>query len=285
MRIIFQALLISSALAQAAPQEAEEKLAIVNPLLHLTEDGAVAQSDYPFLPGETVYFSCQVAGFRKAERHIDQQEIYLTYSIEVRDSHDVAVVPDTADKIAALLSPEDKRWMPKIRESIVAPPLAGSGEYRIVVKVRDEYAKTETQAVTKFTIKGRDVAPADTLVVRDFRFLRKEDDREPVQIAAYRAGDTLWARFDITGYKLSDKHRFDVEYGLQVVGSDGAVSYANPRAAQETNETFYPQLYTPGSLSLVLPKDVKLGDYTIVLMVKDNVGNQTYETRARFSVE
>ena len=285
MRRVFQALLVFSALAQAAPQEVAEKLAIVNPLLHLTEDGAVAQPDYPFLPGETVYFSCQVAGFRKAERHIDQQEMFLTYSIEVRDSHDVAVVPDMSDKIAALLSPEDKHWMPKIRESIVAPALAGSGEYRIIVKVKDEYAKTETQTMAKFTIKGRDVAPADTLVVRDFRFLRKEDDREPVQIAAYRAGDTLWARFDITGFKLGDKNRFDVEYGLQVVGSDGAVSYSNPRAAQETNETFYPQRYTPGSLSLVLPKDVKLGSYTILLTVKDNIGNQIYETREKFSVE
>jgi hypothetical protein len=284
MRKALQALLILSALAIAAPQ-AEEKLAVVNVLLHQTEDGAVAQSTYPFLPGETVYFSCQIAGFQRVERHVDQQEMYLTYSIEVRDAHDVPVVPDVSDKIATLLSPEDKHWLPKIREAIMAPPLAGSGEYRIVVKVRDEYGKTETQAVAKFTIKGRDVAPSDTLVVRNFRFLRNEDDRDALEVAAYRPGDTVWARFDMTGYKLGDRNQFDIEYGLQVIAADGAVSYSNPQAAEKKDETFYPQAWAPGTLSLVLPKDVKLGAYTIVLTIKDDLGNQTYETRGKFSVE
>jgi hypothetical protein len=38
-------------------------------------------------------------------------------------------------------------------------------------------------------------------------------------------------------------------------------------------------------LNLNFPKDQKLGEYTIVLTVRDNLGGQSFETRQRFSVE
>jgi hypothetical protein len=36
---------------------------------------------------------------------------------------------------------------------------------------------------------------------------------------------------------------------------------------------------------LNLAKDQPRGDYTIVLAVRDNLGQQSYETRQKFSVE
>ena len=136
-----------------------------------------------------------------------------------------------------------------------------------------------------FHIKGRDVAPSDTLVVRNFRFLRNEDDVKPLPVAAYRPGDSVWARFDMTGYKLGEKNQVDIEYGLTVLREDGSVAYTEPQAANQKIQTFYPQRYQPGELNLNLAKDQPLGKYTIVLAVRDNLGQQMYETRETFSVE
>jgi hypothetical protein len=134
-------------------------------------------------------------------------------------------------------------------------------------------------------VRGRDVPTSDTLVVRDFRFFRGEEDTKPVKIAAYRPGDSLWARFIMTGYKLGTGNQYDIEYGLVVLRADGTVAYSEPHAAAQKDQPFYPQRYQPGVLNLNFPKDQKLGEFTIVLTVRDNVGGQTCETRQQFSVE
>ena len=271
--------LATALLSTAAP--AEKKLAIVKLAFAQSEDGPALASTYQFLAGESVFFSCLVEGYAKS----DEDEIFLTYQIQAKDSRGILLQPASSDKIEATLAPEDKDWKPKLRDTIVIPPLADSGEYQVLVSLRDERSKATVEAHATFQVHGREVAPSDTLVVRDFRFLRSEDDTKPLQVAAYRPGDSLWARFIMTGYKLGDGNQFDIEYGLTVLRADGTVAYSEPHAATQKDQPFYPQRYQPGVLNLNFPKDQKLGEYTIVLTVRDNLGGQNFETRQKFSVE
>ena len=275
--------LATALVCTAAP--AEKKLAVVRPLLSQIEDGAPVSSGFEFLPGETIHFSCQVEGYQKLEDKSEIETILLTYQVEARDSRGVLVQPVQDGKEGGTVTAEDKNWMPKIRESIVVPPLADSGEYQILVKVKDEIAHATAEAHAAFTVKGRAVAPSDSLVVRNFRFLRTEEDGKALQVAAYRPGDPVWARFEMTGYKLGEGNQFDIEYGLQVLRADGSVAYSEPQAATGKEQTFYPQRYQPGVLNLSLAKDQKPGEYTIVLAVRDNLGKQRYETSEKFTVE
>jgi hypothetical protein len=277
------AVLMAAALACVAATP-EKKLAIIRPVLAQTEDGPPVASDYEFLPGETVYFACQAEGYKKVEKN-DKMEMYLTYQIEVKDSRGVLLQPVQDDKIQTTVSPEDKDWLPKIRDSFAVPPLADTGEFQILVKLKDELGAVTAESRAKFFVKGRDIAPSDNLIVRNFRFLRTEDDGKPLPVAAYRPGDAVWARFDMTGYKLGEKNQFDIEYGLTVLLADGSVAYSEPQAATSKDQTFYPQRYQPGVLNLNLAKDQALGQYTIVLTVRDSLGQQNYETREKFSVE
>jgi hypothetical protein len=270
---------IAALLCSAAP--AEKKFAIVKLALAQSEDGPAMASSYEFLAGESIFFSCLVDGYSKSEK----DEIFLTYQIQAKDSRGILLQPASSDKIAATLAPEDKDWRPKLRDTIVIPPLADSGEYQVLVKVRDERDQRTVEAQGTFQVRGRDVAPSETLLVRDFRFLRGEDDTKPLQVAAYRPGDALWARFIMTGYKMGDKNQFDIEYGLTVLRADGTVAYSEPHAAAQKDQPFYPQRYQPGVLNLNFPKDQVLGEYTIVLTVKDNLGGQSFEMRQKFSVE
>jgi hypothetical protein len=262
------------------------KLTIARMMFAQYEDGSPLAKDYQFMPGESIFLSCQLEGFTRSPA--DQEEnrkVFLTYRLEAKDSRGILVQAAATGKEASSVSPEDKEWKPKIRETIVIPPLADSGEYQVVLLVRDEVSGQNAEGHSTFTVKGRDVAPSDTLLVRNFRFLRGEDESKPLQVAAYRPGDALWARFDMTGYKLGDANQLDIGYGLSVLDPDGKVAYAEPNAADQKEQPFYPQRYQPGVLSLNLAKDQKVGEYTIVLTVRDNLGKQTYETREKFSVE
>ena len=266
---------------------ADKPLAIVRPVFARSEDGPPEASDEDFVPGETIHFSCQAEGYRKVDKPNDygKQDVSLKFRIEVRDINGAMLKPVEEGKIETTVTQEDKDWKPKLRDTIVVPPLADTGEYMVLIKLSDELAKAAVEKTAVFHIKGRDVAPSDALIVRNFRFLRNEDDAKPLRVAAYRPGDSVWARFDMTGYKLGEKNQVDIEYGLTVLGEDGSVAYTEPQAANQKIQTYYPQRYQPGELNLNLAKDQPLGKYTIVLSVRDNLGKQMYETRETFSVE
>ncbi len=278
------ALLLASACLAIA---ADRPLAIIHPVFSRSEDGPPEASDENFVPGETIYFSCQAEGFRKVDKPNDygKQNMSIKFQIEVRDKSGVLLKPVQEGKVETIVTQEDKDWKPKLRDSIVVPPLADTGEYSVLIKLSDDLAKGTVEKTAVFHIKGREVEPSATLTVRNFRFLRNEDDGKPLPVAAYRPGDSVWARFDMTGYKLGDKNQVDIEYGLTVLREDGSVAYMEPEAATQKIQSFYPQRYQPGVLNLNLAKDQPLGKYTIVLAVRDNLGRQTYETRETFSVE
>ena len=66
--------------------------------------------------------------------------------------------PIQEGKIETTVTQEDKDWMPKLRDTIVVPPLADTGEYVVLVKLSDELAKATEEKRAIFHIKGRDVA-------------------------------------------------------------------------------------------------------------------------------
>ena len=134
-------------------------------------------------------------------------------------------------------------------------------------------------------IRGRDVAPSDSLVVRNFRFFRNENDTKPVDKPDYKPGDRVWAKFDITGYKFGPQNKVDVSYVTSVLSPTGKVLWTQPEPAVEQSESFYPKRYIAADFGLNLQKTIKPGEYTIAVQVKDAISGETYETKQTFVVE
>jgi len=268
----------------AAGATVDTKVSIVKPTLHDGDDGPPITADHEYMAGDLVFFSFQVSGYKRLGAEPDEK-IDVAYELNVRDSSGVLLDPPNVGSVGTGVSHEDKDWLPKVRYQFAIPPIVDPGEYKITLKLWDRFGKTETSLDVPFRVAGRKVEPSDTLVVRNFRFLRAEDDKNPLAIAAYRQGDTLWARFDMTGYKFGPANEFDVDYGVAVALGDGTVAYSQPHAAEEKTKTFYPQRYTPGVVSLNIPADIKKGEYTLIVTVKDNQGGQSAEQRAKFTVE
>lgn len=270
----------AAALAGVLPA-APGPLAITQVELHQFEDGPALPAAYDFRPGETVFLSFRISGYRVSA----DERILLDYRIEARDGEGVPLAEAVSGKVDAALAVEDRDWMPKVRYDVLVPPLAPGGVYRLLVRLADKLGGARVNKEITFRVQGRDVPPSNELVVRNFRFLRSEEDAEPLAVAAYRPGDTVWARFDITGYKLLERNRFQVEYGVSVLRPGGEVLYSEPNAASETGESFYPKRYVPGILSLKLDADIAPGEYAIVLGVRDGIGGQKHESRHSFRIE
>lgn len=270
------ALLNTGVFAQQTTQ-----LSIAKASLHQWEDGPPATENYVWLPGETLHLSFLISGFKAAPG----ERIDISYRIDAVDQHGVKLIETVTGKVNAELAPEDKEWLPKVRGTIPIPPLADTGDYKILIHAKDEVGGTEANKEVSYHVRGRKVEPSETLVVRNFRFLRSEEDKNPLSDAVFHPGDAVWARFEITGYKLAERNHYNVEYGLSVLKPTGEVIYSEPKAAVEQNESFYPRRYVLGVLNLNTMKDTRPGEYTILLTVRDNVGAQTAESKYTFRLE
>ncbi len=272
--------LVCAAILCAQPKQ----IAIEHGALHQFEGGPEMSPTHEFVPGESVYVSCRLTGYH-LEKIGEVQQVKLDWQIRAVDPAGIPIEKPKSGHIEDRVLPQDKNWMPKFVSTFVVPPFAPSGIYRIPMEVKDEVDGGETKQELTFHVRGHPVDPSPTLVARNFQFLRSEDDQVALHSPVYHPGDMLWARFDITGYKFGDNNRFSVDYGLAVLNATGTQVFSQPGAASDSKESFYPQRYVPGMLSLSLDKNVPKGNYTLVVTVRDLIGNQTWDVSQPFQVE
>ena len=273
--------LIAAAVGMAAQaQAAPAPLAIIDASVQQYEDGLPVTSE-PFRPGETVFFSFQVEGYSVSE----DNKVALSYRIEVQDPDGVLLVKPDTGRVETELSYQDKDWLPKVRYHFLIPPHALTGRFRILAVVKDGQSGAEVKSETDFNVESRQLQTAGPLAVRNVRFFRGENESTPLLTAVYHPGDTLWARFDITGFKLGEGNRVDVSYGLSIISPSGKLLFSEPMAAEERDESFYPKRYVPGVISLTVQPKTTPGEYTLLITVHDEVSSETGEGRATFRVE
>ncbi len=263
--------------AQAPPG----KLEISSASVHQFEDGPPLGAGESFLPGETVFYSFLVRNFGVAPGG----RVRLNYRIDVRDAEGVAVVEPATGTVATELGPEDKEWVPKVRHEFLIPPHALAGRYRILAEVKDAVTFQEASSEVLFAVRGKELDVSGPLSIKNVAFFRGEEGRNPAVTPAYRPGETLWVRFDITGFKTGENNRLDVVYGLSILNPAGKILYERPEAASETDAPFYPRRYVSGEISLDIQRGTPPGEYTLVLAARDGVGEASCESRHSFRIE
>src|SRR5262249_313840 len=160
-------------------------LAVVKPAISDLEDGPVIAPAFAFVPGQFIFLSFQIGGFKASE----EQKIHLSYKVDAFDPKGVRLIETVSDKVDTTLAPEDKNCKPLLRQQFLIPPTAPSGTYKIPIQVTDELANGATVSQDiPFNVRSREVSPSDTLVVRNFHFYRSEEDRDPLTVAAYKPG-------------------------------------------------------------------------------------------------
>ena len=265
---------------------AESPLAVLDAGVERSEDAPFVNADYRFEQGDFLYFRFQIGGFAiHTEEGKETRSISLAYEVTPLDAAGIPLAQAAADTIKAELNPEDKNWMPKRRVSFLLPSFMAAGEFHVRVVVKDLVGKTETTHDYPFAVGGTEIVPAGTLTVENLHYFRKEDDRQSIELAAYRPGDTVYARFDMVGHQFGADHKYHLAYGLTVSKPDGKVFVQEPNAAELTSDSFYPAQFVPGDLAVTTSRDSPKGVYVVVLTVRDLVANRSYQTKSTFSLE
>ncbi|HJZ96999.1 MAG TPA: hypothetical protein VKE70_10875, partial [Candidatus Solibacter sp.] len=145
-------------------------LEVVKPTIATSDGGPPEPASYEYMPGETLYFTCRIAGFTKTA----EEKVHVAYSVEAFDSRGVPLTEIYKNDLMTDVTPQDKEWMPKIVTEVQLPPLIASGTYKLVIKAEDLQAKTSATLDVPFLVRGRSVEPSDTLVIRNFEFFRSE---------------------------------------------------------------------------------------------------------------
>ena len=259
-------------------------LAIERVDVHQFEDGPLLEASHVFLPGETVYLSCRLTGYQIAGTAESGRSIKLSWRFHASDADGISVAPDATGQIEVPIFLQDKDWRPKFDHDFLIPAFYASPSVRIELSVLDEVGKSTAKTGVELSVRGREVPPSDTLAARNLHFQRSETDASPLDPAVFRPGEMLWARFDITGFKYGPKNRYAVDYGLAILRETGDKVFEQPAAADDTNESFYPQHYVPGAISLNLDPMVPEGNYILVITMRDKVGGQSAEARAPFHI-
>jgi hypothetical protein len=262
--------------SEAAP------LKIVNATVQQTEDGSPVTAAIAFLPGETLFLSFRVEGYGSSA-----DKIKLTSEVDAFDPAGIKLMETISSGIEREVAPEDKEWKPILRHQIAVPPFAISGAYKLVLRVKDAVTQPPATASLElpFTVRGRDVAASEILAIRNFGFLRSEEDRTPLARPVYRPGDTVWAQFDIIGYRFGPSNQVDVTYGIRVLAPSGKELFSVKEAAREQSASYYPQRYVSGGLNLSLQPNIRPGEYLLIIEVIDRSGNQRIEHEEKFWIE
>ncbi len=279
MRPITAFYAILSVAASAAAQST--KLEILSPAFHQFEGGPAMPGLPYYRDGERLFFSCQVAGYKANEK----DSVALNWTIRIVDEAGLALAPPESKSLEAELAPEDKDWKPRILYQVELPPTADCESCLVILHLTDKIGGSQASREERFAIRSKDVELSKELAIRNFRFLRGEEDGAGLSVAAYRPGDEVWARFEITGFAHGEKNRIHVEYGLSVYRPSGKLLYQEPKAATAEEISFYPKRWAPGMLSLKLDAKLPLGEYPIVIEVRDELRKQRAEARFVFQIE
>ncbi|HEX4137450.1 MAG TPA: hypothetical protein VHY84_22765 [Bryobacteraceae bacterium] len=256
-------------------------LRVIRPVISQSEDGPAIESGASFVPGDIAFFSFQVENYRISATG----KVQLAGHIDVTDPKGTRIIPRDEQVIGTSISEEDKDWKPKLRLQIQLPSLAPPGNYTVKFEVTDQQAKQAASGELAFPVGGKGVDPASTLTIRNLGFYRTQDDETALRTVAYRAGDILWVRFDITGYKYGEQNSIDVAYDVAVLSPDGKQLFEQDDAAVERSQAFYPQPWVPGDFNLSLQSTMRAGTYTLVITARDAPGKQTTSVKADFRVE
>src|SRR4051812_33973155 len=100
-------------LAGTVPGAPPKPLTIERIALSQYEDGPSVAGGYSFLPGEAIFFSFHVSGYKAIGD--EEPRVSLTYGVEVRDPAGIPIIEPQSGKVDTQLDTEDKNWLPKIR--------------------------------------------------------------------------------------------------------------------------------------------------------------------------
>ena len=273
----FLCLVAAASVFGAAPPK---PLQITRGMIQQYEDGPPVLKPDTVTAGETIHFSFNLSGFSTKE-----DRVAVSYTAQAFDPAGVPLAPTLTRKNETTLSPQDKDWQPKLRGSIVLPDLLFSGHYRLHIEAKDEIEGVGVVLNLPFLVAGPPVGSSASLEIHNLNFYASEEAEKPLEVAAYRPGEEIHARFLITGFRHKEDSSIDVAYGIKLSDSAGKVLFENKDAALDKTAEFYPKPFIPAQFSFTLKPGTPGGVFTLEVTSRDSIGDQQASSKQSFRLE
>jgi hypothetical protein len=278
-------LLASFLLAAAGPGLAQQTEDEEAPALQITRlDLLDSFAKYPiaddsvFAPGDTVNVAFNLKGYTESETY----RMKVSWKITTNSPAKLPFAPGKDGRFDEELAPEDEEWEPLVRYQAQLPFHLPAGTYGIHVEAKDELSGATAEGDLDVHVAGVPVVQSEDLSVQNFTFSLTAGGT-PLRQAVFRPGATIYASFDITGYKLGEGNSYELASQLDLLDAEGSQAYSfNP--ASEKGSNFYPRLAVPASLRFDLDPTIETGIYTLLLTVTDVVGQQSLSSEETFEV-
>jgi hypothetical protein len=276
--LCFGLLLTAAPQRSAAPKPA---LRIAQVVFHDRQEGAASiRQGYQYRSGELMFVSFRIAGYTVRKDRVD-----LRWQLFATDPEGRLLFDVLRGAIADEVTHADEQWLPRVELTLPLPAQLAPGEYRLRVLISDELAGASVEHNATFAVGGRPIPRPESFSILNAGFYRTESGGSPLNPAVYRQGDQLYLRFDLAGFQIGEKNRFDVGYGVRLLRPSGNLLYEEPLAAEESDSPFYPKFLMMGGLSLSLSKDLTPGQYTLIIFADDRIGSRKIEETLTFLVE
>jgi hypothetical protein len=271
----------TAAPAQSPAPAPASGLRIAQITLHDRRESAPAiPAAYQYRSGELMFFSFRVAGYAVRKDRAD-----LRWQLFATDPDGLLLFDVMRGAVQEEVTHADEQWLPRVALTIPLPAQLPPGTYRLRALVSDELAGKTAEAAIPFEVGGPPIPRPDSFSILNAAFYKTGSGGSPMDPAVYLQGDDLFARFNLAGFKLGEKNRFHVVYGVRMLRPSGNLLYEQPVAAEETDAPFYPKRLMMGGLSLTLSPDLTPGEYTMILFAEDRIGGQKAEHTITFRVE
>ena len=258
-----------------------EGLRFEDPAFRQFDDGPPFQQAYR--TGEQVFFDLRVAGYGRTDG--ENPALKLTWTFRAVDSDSRLLEPAVSGQLESALAAQDTAYRPRVRVGLTVPSFALDGQYRILLTLTDEAASKRVEGSFTFRVRGKQLPQGAPLEAANWRFLRQEDDANPLTLPVYRPGSEVWLRCELQGFRLLESNRFSVSFGVTVTGPDGKQFLKQDPAATESQQPFYPQRYVPATFVIQLPPKAFAGEYRVAIVARD-LESKTEQTVTRiFRVE
>jgi hypothetical protein len=278
--LLVSSLLAATGFAQGQGAKDEEPPALQVVRLDLLDSFA----DYPiaddsvFAPGDTVNVAFNLKGYTESETY----RMKVSWKVSTTGPADLPFAPGNEGLFDLELAPEDEEWEPLVRYQAQLPYHLPAGTYGIHVEAKDELSGATAEGHLDVHVAGAAVVRSDVLSLQNFTFSLTAGGT-PLRQAVFGPGATIFASFDITGYKLGEGNSYELSSHLALLDVEGSKVYSfNP--ASEKGASFYPKLSVPASFRFDLNPTIKPGIYTLVLTVTDLVGQQSLSSQKTFEV-
>ncbi len=249
------------------------------------DGGAPMPQPITFLPGDQVVFRAKVSGFRTAEIGYQEFRVKLSYEVSAIDFRGLVIGKLKKGELDEPVHKEDKEWLPTLEYKFLIPAMAEYGSARLRMKIRDEVSQKEAVFEENILVNGKRLPALNSVSVIDFGFYRRQEDRSPLPAGVYRAGDTLWAKFDLAGFRIEDQNHFHAECDVQVRDAEGKILFEQPAAISRDARPEYPERYLPGTFSLEIRPGTSKGKYAIVVIAHDRLSEQSSESAFPFTID